>query len=329
MSETRNNRAVVVGIFILIGVLILAVTIFTLGSQKKAFAKSICINAVFDDVGGLQKGGNIWFSGLKVGTVRTISFQGQAQVKVEMSIELDAVPYIRADAKAKIGSDGLIGNKIVVLYGGTPAAPVIKENDVLKTEGVISTDNMMATLQENNENILAITTDFKSISRKLDEGEGTIGALLNDPSLANKLNATATDLQGTIANLKVVSENSKKVMAAFQQFTRELNQSGNSLHEFVNDTVMYQSVINSLAEVQKATNSLNQFTANLTQMSSKLNQDNNALGVLLNDPATAANIKETMMNLETSSQKLDENLKALQHNFLFRRYFRKKAKQKD
>jgi phospholipid/cholesterol/gamma-HCH transport system substrate-binding protein len=326
MSETKNNRPVIVGIFIFIGLLILAATIFTLGSQKKTFAKSVCINALFDDVGGLQKGGNIWFSGLKVGTVKSIGFHGDSQVDVQMSIELSAVPHIHADAKAKVSSDGLIGNKIVVIYGGTHTTPTIKENDVLATEGVISTDDMMATLQENNKNILAITTDFKSISRKLDQGEGTLGALLNDPSIANKLDATASDLQVTLANLKLVSENSKHVMANFQQFSRELNQSGNSIHDLVNDTLMYRSVNNSLAEVQKATQTLHQFTLNLKDVSSKLNQDNNALGLLLNDPNTANTIKETMTNLETSSKKLDENLEAMRHNFLFRRGFRKMKK---
>jgi phospholipid/cholesterol/gamma-HCH transport system substrate-binding protein len=328
MSETKNNRPVTVGIFIFIGLLILAAAIFTLGSQKKTFAKSVCINVIFDDVGGLQKGGNIWFSGLKVGTVKNIGFHGDSQVDVQMSIELSAVPHIHSDAKAKISSDGLIGNKIIIIYGGTPTAPTIKENDMLTSEGVASTDDMMATLQENNKNILAITTDFKSISQKLDKGEGTLGALINDPSIAHKLDATASDLQVTLANLKLVSENSKQVMANFQQFSREMNQSGNSIHDFVNDTIMYRSVTNSLAELQKATNTLHDFTVNLKQVSSKLNQENSPLGLLLNDASSAATIKETMKNLETSSKKLDENMQALRHNFLFRRGFRK-MKNKD
>lgn len=336
MSESKNNKPVKVGIFIFIGLAILALTIFTLGSQKKAFIKSISIRAVFDDIGGLQKGGNIWFSGLKIGIVKSIDFHGDSQVEVVMNIEKSAIPHIHTDAKAKISSDGLIGNKIIVLYGGTATSPVIKENDILATEGVISTDDMMATLQENNKNILAITTDFKSISRKIDEGEGTIGALLNDPSIANKLNATATDLQTTLVNLKQVSENSKRVMGNFQAFSNELNQPGNSLHDIVADTLMFKSLNNSLAtvqnslnEVQKATNSLNDFAANLATTSEQLGKKDNAVGMLLNDPATAASVKETFKNLETSSKKLDEDLEALQHNFLFRRYFKKKKKGKD
>lgn len=323
MSETKNNRPVIVGIFIFIGLAILMLTIFTLGSQKKTFAKSISVTAIFDDVGGLQKGGNIWFSGVKIGIVKSIEFHGDSQVEVKMNIEKSVAPHVHTDAKAKISSDGLIGNKIIVLFGGTASAPSIKENDVLGTEGVISTDDMMATLQENNKNILAITTDFKSISHKIDEGQGTLGSFINDPSIANKLNATATDLQATLVNIKQVSENSKRVMGEFQAFSRNLNESGNSLHDIVSDTLMYKSITNSLAEVQRATNSLNEFTANLSKMSEQLNKKDNAVGVLLNDPATAQTIKETMKNLETSSQKLDEDLEALQHNFLLRRYFKK------
>ena len=123
MSTIKNNRPAIVGIFILIGLAILVVTIFTLGGQKKTFVKSFTIHAVFNDVGGLLKGGNVWFSGVKIGTVKKISFHGSAQVEVTMSIEDEAQPHIYKDAMAKIGSDGLIGNKIVVIYGGDSTLP--------------------------------------------------------------------------------------------------------------------------------------------------------------------------------------------------------------
>ena len=219
MKSLKNNRPVIVGIFIFVGLVILAVTIFTLGGQKKTFKKSFAINAVFNDVGGLQSGGNIWFSGVKVGTVKKISFHGDSQVQVTMSIENDAESHIHKDAKSKISSDGLIGNKIIIIYGGTPSAPHVEKNDFLSVENSLSTDDMLATLQINNKNLEAITTDFKSISKKIDSGQGTLGALLNDPTIAIKLNKTADDLQATLANLRIVSENSKHAMSNFQEFS--------------------------------------------------------------------------------------------------------------
>ncbi len=329
MNESTSSKPVKVGIFIFLGLVILAVTIFTLGGQKKTFTKSFTINAIFDDVGGLQEGGNIWFSGVKIGTVKNISFHGDSQVKVTMNIEKDAESHIHKDSKAKTSSDGLIGNKIIIIYGGKPSTPHVEKNDFLEVESVFSTDDMLATLQINNKNLEAITTDFKSISKKIDSGQGTLGTLLNDPTIAIKLNEAAADLQITLANLKIVSENSKHVVSNFGEFSSKLNRPGNSINDLVADTVIYSSINRTLAELRKSANSVNRFTGNLEKVSDKLNQKDNAVGVLLNDPSSASSIQATLKNLETSSQKLDVNLEALQHNFLLRRYFKKKKKQED
>ncbi len=328
MNES-NNKPVIVGIFIFIGLTILAATIFTLGGQKKTFAKSFVISAIFNDVGGLQSGGNIWFSGVKVGIVKKISFHGDSQVQVTMSIENDAKSHIHKDSKAKISSDGLIGNKIIIIYGGTTSEPHVVDNDFLDVENVFSTDDMLATLQVNNKNLEAITTDFKSISKKIDSGQGTLGTLLNDPTIAIKLNETAADLQVTLANFKNVSENSKLVMANFGEFSSKLNKPGSSVNDLIEDTLIYSSINRALADLRNSTHSVNQFASNLEKVSEKLNEKDNAIGILLNDPVSATSIQITLKNLETSSQKLDEDLEALQHNFLLRRYFKKKAKIKD
>ena len=326
MNRFKNNRPVVVGIFVVLGILILVVTIFTLGGQKETFVKLTPINAVFDDVGGLQIGGNIRFSGVKVGTVKKMSFYGNSQVLVTMNIEQAIIEHIRKDAFAKIGSDGLIGNKIIIIYGGKATSPQVEKNDYLKVENALSTDDMLATLQENNKNILEITKDFKNISKKIDGGKGTLAMLLNDPTIAQKLGASVNGLQETMANLKTVSESSKEVLANLQAFSGKLNKKGNSIHDLASDTVVYQSIKATLAQLNNASSSLTKFTANLKTVSDKLNQKDNAVGVLLSDSETAASLKTTLKNLETGSKKLDEDLEALQHNFLLRRFFKKKAK---
>jgi phospholipid/cholesterol/gamma-HCH transport system substrate-binding protein len=325
----KNNKPVIVGIFILLGILILVAAIFTLGGQKKTFVKSFTIHAVFDDVSGLLKGGNIWFSGVKVGTVKKISFYGKSQVQVTMSIENDAESYIHKDAKAKIGTDGLIGNKIIIIYGGDSTLPQVEKNDFLSVEKALTTDDMLATLQANNKNLLHITNDFKSISKKIDSGNGTLATLLNDPSMAKKLNSSVDNLQATVANFKAVSASSKNVLASLQDFSGKLNKPGNSMNELVTDTVIFKSIKGTLAQLQQASKEVNQFTVNLKTTSEKLNQKDNMAGVLLNDPAAASSVKITLQNLEAASHKLDEDLEALQHNFLLKGFFRKKEKAKE
>jgi phospholipid/cholesterol/gamma-HCH transport system substrate-binding protein len=324
MKKLKNNRPIIVGIFVFLGLAILVITILTLGGQKKTFVRTFTINTVFNDVGGLLTGGNIWFSGVKVGTVKKISFYGDSQVQVTMNIERDAEVHIHKDAKVKISSDGLIGNKIIVIFGGNSKTPQVEKNDFLKAESGLSTDDMLATLQENNKNLLEITKDFKSISKKINSGEGTLATLLNDPTIAQKLRASTDNLQETMANLKTVSEGSKHVLANIQDFSSKINKKGNSINELASDTVIYRSVKQTLVQLNNASNLATKFAVNLKNVSDKLKQKDNAVGVLLNDSETAASMKIMLKNLESGSKKLDENLEALQHNFLLRRFFKKK-----
>ena len=105
MDLAENRRAITVGIFLAVGLLIFILGVFVLGGQSKSFAKSIHITAVFDDVAGLKKGNNVWFSGVKVGTISDMHFSGPHQVEVKMSVDENSRQYIHRNAEVHIGSD--------------------------------------------------------------------------------------------------------------------------------------------------------------------------------------------------------------------------------
>ena len=316
----QNKRAVIVGVFILIGVAIFLAAIVTLGGQKKTFTKGIQVSAVFDNVNGLQAGNNIWFSGVKVGTVKKLQLTNNTRVVVYMVIDDKSKEFIHEDAKAKIGSDGLIGNKIVILYAGTPTAPVIKRNDVLKVETALSNEEVMNTLQENNKNLLAITSDFKMISRRLADGQGTMGKLLTDDTLMSQLQVTATTLQRASLNMQLITSN-------VADYTAKLQTKGVLASELVSDTSLFKTLRASVAQIQDASNNARELTNNLKVVAQKINDSSNTVGILMNDQQVANNLRATVENLQSGTQKFDEDMEALQHNFLFRGFFRKKAKQ--
>lgn len=320
MSTTSNRRSIIVGIFITLGIIIFLVGIFTLGGQQKTFVKSVNLTALFDDVSGLQAGNNVWFSGVKIGTVKKISFFGNSQVKVLMHIDKKAEEFIRKDAMAKIGSDGLIGNKIIVIYGGTQTASPIESDDTLAVQAALSTDDIMATLQKNNQNLVEITTDFKLVSKRLAEGQGTMGALLTDQTLFK-------NLQSTVANLQTAARNSEKLTSGIAAYTSQLQSPGSLANGLVHDTVIMTTLQSAVNELNKAAGSANAFTGQLKTVGEQLNNRNNTLGLLLYDEKTASKLRNTMDNLNTGSVKLNDDLEAVQHNFLLRGFFRKKAKQ--
>ncbi len=326
MSTPKNKQAIVVGFFITLGTIILVVGIFTLGGQKKTFSPSLSVSAIFNNVNGLQKGNNVWFSGVKIGTVKSLDFFGTSQVKVTINIDRKAHEYIRKDAKAKISSEGLIGNKLIVIYGGSQPAGAIVGGESLQVEEAMNPEEMLTTLQTNNKNLAAITTDFKAISKRLADGKGSMGALLQDETLYKNLQATMASLRTTVANLQTAARNSEELTGSVAGYTARLNKPGTLAGDLVTDTVIMTNLRTSVEQINLATAQTNAFMHSLRNAGEKLDEGDNAAGVLLNDEKVAGELRSTLENLNSSSQKLDENLEALQHNFLFRGYFKRKAR---
>jgi phospholipid/cholesterol/gamma-HCH transport system substrate-binding protein len=316
MTTSPKKRGILVGLFIIIGLIFLLAGILTIGNLHETFVRKIKVTVLFDDVAGLQPGNNIWFSGVKIGTVSNLNFIGKSQVRVIMKIDEKAVPYIRKDAKVKLSTDGLIGNKILVIYGGTEKSPEVKEGDTLGIEKTFSTEDMMNTFQENNKNFLVISNNLKSMSIKLANGEGSIGKLLKDETLYNTITATTESLQ-------LASINAQQMIAKLSDFSSKLNDKGTLANQLVTDTTVFNSLKKSVVQIQNMSDTAKQLVTNLKNASTN---PKSPLGVMLHDEKTGSELKSAITNLESSSKKLDEDLEALQHNFLFRRYFKKKGK---
>jgi phospholipid/cholesterol/gamma-HCH transport system substrate-binding protein len=316
MNESPNRRAVIVGVFVLLGILFFIGGILMVGNLHDTFKSKMEVVSLFDDVSGLKKGNNIWFSGVKIGTVSSLHFYGKSQVQVIMKIETKAQQYIRKDAMVKLSSDGIIGNKILIIYGGTSGSAEVQEGDTLGVEKTFSTEDMINTLQENNKNFLAITTDFKVISRNLVAGEGTIGKLLKDDAVYANINAAT-------ASLQQASVKAQQLVASLATFSSGLNKKGTLANELTTDTVVFNSVKASVMQLQQIADTATAFISDLKKAGSN---PHSSIGVLLRDEASGTRIKETIKNLESSSKKLDEDLEAAQHNFLLRGFFKKKAK---
>jgi len=321
MNKTDYKRPLTVGVFIFAGLVIIILCVFTIGSQQKLFQKKITLNVIFDDVGGLQPGNNVWLSGVKIGTVKKIVFYKSTQVAITTSIESVAQSHICKDAKAKISTDGFIGNKIVVIYGGTEQAGMVASGDFLQSEKGTSTDDMLATLQISNTNLLEITQNFKLITRKMLHGDGTVSKLINDGSLVNQL-------QQTILNLRNAAATSEKMMTNAAQFTARLNNGNGLVNELITDTAVFISLKETMNQLKSAVSNATMLVDNMQKAGAGLNKTNTPAGMLLNDDEVAGDLKAMIRNLKSGSQKLDEDLEALQHNFLLRGYFRKKAKSK-
>ena len=315
----ENKRSILVGLFVLIGIIILVLGIMTLGGQQKKFVKAIHVTAVFDDIGGLQPGNNIWFSGVKIGTVRKINFFGDSQVEVEMNVEEKVVEFIRKNSKATISSDGLIGNKIIVIYGGTTDYPSVEEGDRLEAVMPLDTDKMMETLQENNKNLVDITNDLKVLTGKIAAGEGIVGAVMTDSTLG-------VNFRTILSNLERASTNSNNMLADLADFSNKLNQEGTLANDLVTNTSIVPDLKATLEGLRLTVENAQVLSKEFSTVTDKLNSSDNSLGLLLSDPDFAKSLKKTMENADSASYNLNKGMEALEYTWPFNKGFKRKAK---
>lgn len=322
MNTHERKRSLTVGLFVLLGLIILVAGILVLGTQQNRFSRNLVITTFFHDVKGLKVGNNVWFSGVKVGIVKDIKFQSIDDVKVVMHIEEKSSQFIRADVVAKLGSDGLIGNAIVSLVGGSEKMPVIEDGDVIKSVASTDTEAMFATLQTNNENLVEITKNFAILSKEMVEGKGVVGALMTDSAITLSLKNSLKTLDKVMLDVHRASGNLAGLM-------NKLNSDRGLIYDLTTDTAIFANLRESTAQLQGVTETASMLMANLNEASARLNEKDNAVGVLTNDPEAAAEIKQILHNLNGSTEKLDENMKALQSNFFFRGYFKKQRKEQE
>lgn len=320
MNEVTIGKRLAVGIFISLGIVILLVAVFTIGNQRKSFIHSFRLHVIFDNVQGLAPGNNIWLSGMKVGTVRKVDFYGNARVAVTLDVERRAQPHIRKDSKAHIGTDGLVGNKIVIIDGGSDGSPPIADNDSLQSEHLEGTQEMLTTLEASNSNLLEITGDLKTISHRLTEGQGTLGQLINDPTIADHLRAS-------IDNLRNATAGSERMIAGLETFSDRLGQPDGLASKLATDTTVFARIRSAVARLDQAAAQVDEFSHSLSNAGASLDDTNSPVGVLLHDDDAAADLQRTLKNLRISSKELSDDLEAIQHNFLLRGFFRKREKQ--
>ncbi len=209
--ERSQNFKVRLGLFIAVGLTLFVLAIFIIGKQKNLFDPVIRISSRFENVSGLQVGSTVRFSGINVGTVDNIRIVNDSTVKVDMLIKKEVQRFIRADSEAGIGSEGLIGDKILVLSQGSPDAPIVKDGQTIPSTEPVETDQIMAGLQVTVDNVALATGEINEILGKVNSGKGTLGKLIEDPKMAENIDKTIVNLKnstkGLDENMKAAQEN--------------------------------------------------------------------------------------------------------------------------
>jgi len=195
MENKKTGNTIRLGIFVTAGFILLIAAIYLIGNRQHMFSKTIKISGLFRDISGLQVGNNVRFSGINVGIIEDIIIVSDSMVRVDMVLEQKTQKFIKVDALAVIGSEGLMGNKVLNITPGTHNKKMIKNNGIINTRQLVSIDDIMVKMDSVAGNAVYITADLKGILENMHAGKGTLGKLFMDEDMANTLDNTLSNVE--------------------------------------------------------------------------------------------------------------------------------------
>ena len=290
MKKHTSNK-IRLGIFVSLGIVLFIAGIYFIGERQQLFRSTFRVSGIFRDVGGLQAGNNVRFSGINVGTVENINVVSDSSVRVKILIDESTRRFIKKDAIASIGSEGLMGNKILIITPGTGGKKEIENDDTVGTSQPLSIDDILASLKTTIDNTTDITYNLSKITTTIQSGKGTIGKLLMDQSLAQNFDSS-------IVNLKHGSEGFKNLVDDVTDGFQQIN---------------IEDILLSLKTTMDNTSNV---TSDLSKITSDIQSGKGTIGGMLKDSTLRQNFDSTFTNLKISSAEMKILLDKAKHSWL-------------
>lgn len=203
--KTSVSQKIKIGIFTIAGILLFVIGIFLIGSKQNMFSRTFSIYGTFKNVGGLEVGNNIRFAGINVGTVQDIRIMSDTVIRVDMMMKEDVRQFLKADAVASIGSDGLMGDKLITIASGSAnETNLLSTGARIRTLDPIDFDRIISQFTDVASHAEIITRELAGMAVQIREGNGTVSKLLYTDDLSKSLEATAYNakvITGSLADI--------------------------------------------------------------------------------------------------------------------------------
>ncbi|THU39555.1 MCE family protein [Niastella caeni] len=313
------------GMFVLSGLLFLIVMLYMIGKNRNIFGPAFILKAQFENVQGLVPGNNVRFSGIQIGTVKKIHIINDTLIEVVMLVDDKMEKIIRNDAIVSIGSDGLMGNKVINISPGRSAAPFVTKEEILNTRKALNTDDMLLTLSQTNHDISVVAAQLKIAVQRVNNSTA-LWTMLNDETLPKNLRASAANVQLATAHAAIVAEDLHAIVYAVKS-------GKGSLGSLLADTSFAIALQNAVEKIKGVGDKADELALSLNSVISGVQHDINTgkgpVNALFKDSSMVTRISNSLDNIQRGTDAFSQNMEALKHNILFRGYFRKLEKQKN
>ena len=348
--KDRSLQNIKVGLLVLAGLIIFTLALYMIGKKDNLFKAGFTLNAKFKDVKGLLIGNNVRFSGINIGTVKDLEIINDSTVKVVMNIQEKAHKHIRINTIASIGTDGGIGNKIVILTSTSGNSAIVKNGDEINSLSPFDSDASLRNLEDTGTEITVIAKNIREISDRI-KNSSSLWNFLADNTMGPELRSTFSNIYRLSSNVNGISEEIKVVLKDLKsgkgnlaillndttlsrlsvdlnKILDDINNGKGTLGTLISDDIAAENLQNSLLNIKVISDSLASMSHQLVSFSRNIDSGAKIINSTVSDSLFLYNLSTTMKHLSSSSVKLDENLEALQHSFLFKAYFKKLEKEK-
>ncbi len=305
----KTSKNIKLGAFVIIGVIIFIGAVYYIGAQKNIFGSTVRLTANFQNVGGLQVGNNVRYSGINIGTVESISIVSDVKISVVMRVDRESSRFIKQDAEVTIGSEGLMGSKVISISSGTENSPTVDDQAVLKAIEPVEIDQILAELEKTAKHAQGIMINLEEITTQVRQGEGTIGRLLTDTELVNNFDQMINAYHRTGQNAELFTANLAEVSSGLQS-------GRGTLGMLLADTTMALQIKKTVDSLYNTLSNTATASENLTLFSDKLNNNSGTLGKFLTDTAMAEQVERSIANISRGTEDLEETIQKVNNSWL-------------
>ncbi len=322
--KNQGLNTVKLGIFVLAGLVLLIVALYALGKNRNLFGTQFELKTRFRDVNGLLVGNNVRFSGIDVGSVRSVTILNDTTIEVVMNVDRKMKSFIRVNAVASLGTDGLIGNRVINIAPADASAPFVTGGELLPSRGEVNTQQMLQTLSRTNESVAVIADELLVTIQRINNS-AQLTRLLSDESLGYNLKASLLNLNRATANAALLMDNANATLLL-------ASEGQGTLATILTDTALAAELRRTVTQLQAVENGARQLAGDLDAVVGAVDRDYREgagpVGALLRDSIMTLRLSNSLDNVEKGTAAFNENMEALKHNFFFRGYFKKLEKKK-
>ncbi len=314
-QSLRNTK---LGLLVAIGTLFLIVAMYLIGDKQNLFGDTFKISADFNNVNGLTEGNNVRFGGINVGTIESVKITSDTTIRVVMLIEKESQDFIKKNSLASVGTDGLMGNKLININSVSFPSESVQEGDVIGTLRPIETDEMIRTLNRTNEDIAVIVHNLKHITEKVNS-PNTLWSILMDTVVAD-------NVKEAIVDVKKISSTSAVIVGDLSRISKNIKAGKGTIGALLTDTVISEELKQTIVNINMISDSLAYVTGDLSLIAHKIGNGEGTLGALMMDTTFIHNLNESMESIKGGAKGFDENMEALKHTWPLKSYFKRKSK---